>query len=37
LDIRFKSKPFLFTAERLGIALFYKELDAARNSIIQEL
>ena len=37
LVISFKSKPFLFTAERLGIALFYKELDAARNSIIQEL
>ena len=27
----------IFTAERLGISIFYKELDAARNNLIQEL
>lgn len=37
IQIRFNYKPYLLTAERLGIALFYKELDTARNSIIQAL
>ncbi|MEJ1937034.1 AAA family ATPase, partial [Nostoc sp. NIES-2111] len=35
--IDFRPMPYIFTAERLGIALFYKELDATRASIFQEL
>lgn len=30
-------QPFLATAERLGISLFYKELDVAKNVIVEEL
>jgi len=30
-------EPLIVTAERLGISLFYKELDATRNSLIQSL
>ncbi len=29
--------PFLATAERLGISLFYKELDETKNAIVEEL
>lgn len=30
-------KPFIATAERLGISLFYKELDISKNVIVEEL
>lgn len=29
--------PFIFTSERLGISLFYKELDAAKSALVGEL
>ena len=31
------AKPFIFSAERFGISLFYKELDFTRNRFVQEL
>ena len=30
-------QPFLATAERIGVPIFYKELDVARNVIVEEL